>query len=111
MEKVIIINNEAMGNGAPELGARLINVFLHKIMLAPAKPDAIILYNSGINLAASGTATAEALDAITADGVQVLACGTCVEFYQLEGKIKGARLSNMDEIISVLFQAKTVITL
>jgi intracellular sulfur oxidation DsrE/DsrF family protein len=111
MEKVVIINNASMGNGSQELGARLINVFLHKVMLTPTKPDVIILYNSGVNLAASGTATAEALDAMTADGVQVLACGTCVEFYQLEGKIKGARLSNMDEITSILFQAKTVITL
>ncbi len=111
MEKVIIINNEFMGTGSQELGTRLMTVFLHKLMLAQVKPEAIILYNSGVNIAVNGTATAEALAVIADENVQILACVTCVEYYKIENKLKGARITNMGEISSILFQAETVITL
>ncbi len=110
MSKVLIINSESMGNGSIELGARLMNVFLHKLMLAQEKPDTIILYNSGVNLAAEGSATAEAFSELTKEGVQILACGTCLEYYKLKDKLKGARISNMDEISTIMFQAESVIT-
>ena len=111
MDKVIIINNESFGNGSEELGKKLMGAFLRKVWAKDGKPDTIILYNSGVKIAAEGSPVLDAVTGLMEAGVDILACGTCVEFFKLENAIKAGRISNMDEISSVILNAKSVVTL
>ena len=44
-------------------------------------------------------------------GVDLIACGTCVGYYDLTDKIVLGRVSNMQEIVSILTESETVITI
>lgn len=110
MKKVIIINSDSLGRGDEALGQRLMGAFLRKLWAREEKPDAIIFYNSGVKLMAKGSAVLDALDGLYGSGVDILACGTCVEYYNLGNDIQVGRVSNMEEIVSILMKAESVVT-
>lgn len=89
----------------------MIGVFLRKLWASEKKPSAIILYNSAAKLIASGSETLDVMDGLYSAGVDILACGTCVEFYNLKESIRTGRISNMEEICSILMEASKVITI
>ena len=110
MKKVIIINSESLGRGDEGLGQRLMGAFLRKLWAREEKPDAIICYNSGVKLMAKGSTVLDAMDGLSGAGVDILACGTCVERYNLMNDIQIGRVSNMEEIASILMTAESVVT-
>jgi selenium metabolism protein YedF len=111
MQKVMVINSDKMGQGDEELGAILTKNFLAKLIDAKVKPEMIVLYNSGVKLAATGSPVLESLQSLENLGMEVICCGTCVNFYGLAGQIEAGRVSNMPEIVRVLTEAKTTVTL
>jgi len=111
MEKVVVINSDKMGIGNEELGARLIGNFIKTLLGAEKKPQLLVLYNAGVKLAAVGSPVLESLQALENMGVEIISCGTCVNFYGLVDKIEAGRVSNMLEIVKVLMEAKIVVTI
>ena len=110
MEKAIVINSEALGRDSDELGEQLMGSFLRKLLTLPNKPDAIVFYNSGVKLAAQKSPVMDTLEALFKVGVDILACGTCVTYYQLHNKIAVGRVTDMQEIASILMEAESAIT-
>ena len=111
MEKVVVINSDKMGQGDEELGGRLIGNFLKTLLNAEKKPQMLVLYNSGVKLAAKGSPVLETLQSLENLGVEIICCGTCVNFYGLADLIQAGRVSNMQEIVGVVTEAERVITL
>lgn len=111
MGKVIIINSESFGSGSEELGKKLMGAFLRKVWAKEEKPDTIILYNSGVKIAAEGSSILDVATGLLEAGVDILACGTCVEYYNLEDSLKAARISDMEEISSIILSSKNIVTL
>lgn len=111
MERVVVINSDKMGQGDEKLGARLMRNFLSKMINAELKPKMIVLYNSGVKLAAKGSAVLESLHSLENLGVEIICCGTCINFYGLVDQMESGRVTNMPEIVKVLTQAKTTITI
>lgn len=110
MEKVVVINSDKMGQGDEELGARLLANFLGKLMDAETRPKMLVLYNSGVKLAAKGSPVLESLQSLENLGVQIICCGTCVNFYGLADQVVSGKVTNMPEIVKVLTRAKTTVT-
>ncbi len=110
MKKVFIINSDSLGAGDQDLGQKLMGAFLRKLWASDTKPEAIICYNSGVKLTAKGSPVLDAMDGLYSAGVDILACGTCVEFYNLKNDIQAGRISNMEEIVSILATAESVVT-
>lgn len=108
---VVIINSDTLGRGDDEVGKTLLGTFLRKALASLNPPDVIIFYNSGVKLVTRDSMFRDILEALEENGVEMLACGTCV--YQVCGKrsLAVGRISNMDEIAEVLFNAEKVITL
>jgi selenium metabolism protein YedF len=111
MEKIVVINSDKMGQGDEELGSRLIGNFLKTLLDAEKKPQMLVLYNSGVKLTAKGSPVLETLQSLENLGVQIISCGTCVNFYGLTDLIQAGRISNMQEIVGVLTEAQKTITL
>jgi hypothetical protein len=111
MKRTIVINSAEMGIGSGELGSRLIGSFLRKLSVSRHKPDRIVFYNSGVGLLARGSIVLDALSRLLEDGVDLIACGTCVGYYQLSDKIVAGRVSDMQEIVSILIESESVITI
>ena len=110
MDSVIIINKETFGSGDLELGTKLMGAFLRKLWAKQNKPDAIILYNAGVKLAAFGSPVLEVFHGLHEAGVDILACGTCVDHYGIDEAAMEARVSNMEELSDLMLSAASVIT-
>jgi selenium metabolism protein YedF len=110
MKVVLVLNNDQMGHGDPELGRKLLRTCLSRIARFDGL-DAVVLYNAGVKLATRESPIAPALTQLEAAGIDILACGTCVGHYGLEDRLVVDRVSNMDEIVSTIQSATKVITL
>jgi selenium metabolism protein YedF len=108
--RLVVINSETLGSGSEELGAQLMGSFLRKLCVAPAKPEAILFYNSGVKLLAEGSGVLDALETLAKAGVDLVACGTCCGYYGVADKLAVGRISDMAEIVSRVLETEAVVT-
>lgn len=111
MKKTLIINSEFMGSGSAELGHQLMGSFLRKLWGADNKPARILFYNSAVKLLTKGSPVLEALDGLFEAGVDLIACGTCVAYFDLKDKIVIGRVSDMNEIAGSMLNDNDVVTI
>ena len=108
-DTVIAIASECMGNGDDQLGATLRKGFIYAVSQQEELPSAMLFYNSGAKLTAEGAVTVEDLKILEAQGVEILTCGTCANFFGLEGKQAVGAITNMYVIVEKLTAASKVI--
>ena len=108
-DTVIAIASECMGNGDDQLGATLMKGFIYAVSQQEELPSAMLFYNSGAKLTAEGAVTVEDLKNLEAQGVEILTCGTCANFFGLEGKQVVGSITNMYAIVGKLTAASKVI--
>ena len=106
---VVYINSHLLGHGDEVLGSFLMKSFLKTLLDLDPKPSRLILVNSGVQLAAENSKALEALQSLSEKGVEIVCCGTCVDFYELKGKMKAGVVSNMYDIIQSMVDADRVI--
>ncbi len=97
-----------MGAGSEKLGKTLIGSFFRKLWANEMKPDTIVFYNAGVKLLTKDSEVLGALHELHTAGTDLVACGTCVNYYKLQDTIDAARVSNMPEIVSILMGAEVV---
>jgi len=108
---VVLFAADTMGRGAEELGSILVRSFLHTLNEVEPRPGALIFLNSGVRLVVEGSPVLEDLRALADRGVQLLACGTCLGYYELKEKVAVGTVSNMYTIAETLLGAGKVIAL
>ncbi len=111
MNKVVVLNSDTMGKGSDELGNQLIGGFLRKLWNQQTKPRTVVFYNSGVNLLVEDFSALDALEGLFKAGVDLVACGTCCDYFDITAKIRVGRISDMQEITSLLMNADRVITI
>ncbi len=108
---VVLLAGDTLGRGAEELGGILVRSFLHTLNEVEPRPDVLIFLNSAVRLVVEGSPVLDDLRALAAGGVQVLACGTCLGYYELKDKVAVGTISNMYTIAETLLGAGKVIAL
>ncbi len=109
---VLVVPGEVMGRGeSEELGQILIRNFFHTLGEIRPLPGTIIFFNSGVKLVVEGSPVLEDLRALSATGVNILACGTCLGYYNLKDKIALGEVSNMYTIAERMMGAGRVVNL
>lgn len=108
---VLVIPSEIMGRGDEQLGNILIRGFFHTLGEVEPLPDKIIFFNSGVKLVIENSPVLEDLQALTALGVEILACGTCLGHYGLTEQAAVGEVSNMYTIAETLLGAGRVVSL
>ena len=106
---VVYINSHLLGNGDEALGSFLMKAFLKTLLDVGTQPKRLILVNSGVRLAAEDSKALESLQGLAEKGVEIVYCGTCVDFYELKGKTKVGVISNMYDIVQSMIEADGVI--
>ena len=94
----VVLKSECMGQGDDDLGAILVKGYLNALRELDQKPATIILYNGGAKLAAKGSGAETALKALEDESVDVIVCGACIDFFELNDSLAAGRISNMYEI-------------
>ena len=106
---VVVISSSCMGEGDPELGAALMKSYIYALSQQDQLPSTIFFYNGGVKLVCEAAPTLEDLKSLEAQGVELLACGTCLNFYGLSEKLKVGTVTNMYVIAEKMSQASLII--
>lgn len=110
--RVLVVPGELMGRGEhDELGHILVRGFFHTLGEVEPLPQTIIFFNSGVKLVVEGSPLIEDLQALTQEGVEILACGTCLDYYDLMDDIAVGTISNMYTIAEAMLRAGRLIYL
>ena len=107
---VIAVTEDKMGRGSDELGAVLIKAFIHTVAGQARKPDVMILYNTGVKLTVQGSDVLEDLKQMESEGVQILVCGTCLNYFEIKDKLAVGTVSNMYDIVETMSGAGRLLT-
>jgi selenium metabolism protein YedF len=107
----ILVTRNGMGNGDPQLQTRLIKTYFTLLNESNTLPSVIAFYTDGVKLLVDGSPVLETLAALEDKGVRLVACGTCLDFHDLEGKLKVGLLGGMTDIIEAQWRAEKVITI
>lgn len=107
---VVIVSSEQMGRGDDALGAKLLGNFFRTLAGLEPKPDALVFYNAAVKLLGPASTSLDALKQLDDAGVDLLACVTCLEFFELTQNIHVGQVSNMREIAQRMLAATKVVT-
>ncbi len=106
---VVAIGSASMGQGSDELGAILMKGFLYALTQQERLPDTILFYNGGATIPVEGSVSLEDLRTLEAMGVEILTCGTCLNYHGLTDKLAVGAVTNMYDIVEKLTKAGKVI--
>ena len=107
---VVFIGDDSMGTGTHELGRNLVRMFLYTLDQGSELPSSVILMNNGVKLAVDDGQCIETFTSLQQKGVEVIVCGTCLNFYHLLDKLQTGTVGNMYEITQRFVAAGKVIT-
>ena len=108
-EKIVVLSSDQMGSGNEELGKILMKGFVYALTQLEESPAAILLYNGGAKLSVEGAETLEDLKNLEEQGVEILTCGTCLNYYGLSEKLRVGTVTNMYEITERMTKADSVV--
>lgn len=106
---VVAIDSLHMGKGEPELGRILMKGFIYTLSEMEKLPKTILFYNEGVKLVIDGAESLQDLKSLEKRGVEILACGTCLNFYGVTEKLSVGSVTNMYTIIERQLNATKVI--
>lgn len=84
--KVIVIQGEGLGRGDDRLGTLLMANFLRLLGDSESRPARLIFWNSGVRLVCRDSGVLDYLLQLEKKGVELLACTTCLEYFDLVDK-------------------------
>ena len=106
---VVVLCSNKMGEGDEALGKILIKGYIYALTQLEELPKTVLMYNSGVFLACEGSESLEDLKTLEKNGVEILACGTCLNHYQMQSKLAVGNVTNMYEIAQKMAGATKVI--
>jgi len=109
---VLFIGSDVLGRGDnDQLGSLLMQSFLHTLGGLTPKPETIILMNHGVKLVTNDSLVLGELRRLENQGIEILACGTCLSRLQLTDKVAVGQVSNMYTIADTMLKANKIISL
>ena len=108
-DTVVAIASDKMGEGAEELGKTLLKAFVFSLTQQDKLPKTILFYNGGAHLTCAGSPMLDDLKALEAEGVEILTCGTCLNFYGLTEQLAVGGVTNMYVIAEKMLTAGNVV--
>ncbi len=108
---VLLITSDTLGQGSKELGKKLMNSYLHCLSQSETLPSHILFMNYGVNLVLDNSDVLEELDTLQNNGVQLKACGTCLDYYEVKERVAVGQIGNMYTSVDLMNTAAKVITI
>lgn len=106
---VVAVASNQMGVGEEALGKALLKGFLYALTQQDVLPDTILFYNGGASISCEGSDSLEDLKWLEQQGVEIITCGTCLNFYGIAEKLAVGKVTNMYEIVQTMMSADSLI--
>jgi intracellular sulfur oxidation DsrE/DsrF family protein len=110
-DTVLLITRKGMGDADSELQIKLIQTYFKLIIEAETLPAVICFYTEGVHLVIEGSPVLELLQILESKGVRLIACNTCLDYYDINEKVAVGIRGGMTDIIEAQRRASKVITL
>ncbi len=108
---VILVKSSHFGEGDEELGNILIKSWAYTLTEMSARLKALIFMNGGIHLTTEGSPIVEHLAFLQGNGVDILSCGTCLDFFNKKDLLQVGQVTNMYTAMELLSTAGKAITI
>ena len=106
---MIQVASDTVGIGEEELGHILMKSFIYSLTQLDTLPTTMLFYNGGAKLTCEGSPVLDDLKSLEAQGVEILTCGTCLDFQHLKEKLAVGSVTNMYEIARRMTQADRLV--
>ena len=106
---VVVISSDRMGTGNDELGKVLIKGFIFAVTQLDKLPKTMLFYNGGATLTTEDSDSLEDLKSLEAQGVEIMTCGTCLDYYGLKDKLAVGTVTNMYSIVETMAKAGRIV--
>jgi sulfur relay (sulfurtransferase) complex TusBCD TusD component (DsrE family) len=110
-DTIILVTNNGMGTADPALQHKLAAKYFELLMQNTNLPAAICFYTEGVKLTVTGSPVLEQLKALEANGVRLIICSTCLDFYGINDQIQVGIVGGMTDVIEAQTKAGKVITI
>jgi len=107
--QIIVISSELMGTGDDALGKILMKGFIFAITQLETLPKAVVFYNSGVRLALKNSENIADLQYLHRQGVAILACGTCLNHFNVLADLAVGDVTDMYSIVNLMQQSACII--
>ncbi len=105
---VLLMSSEFFGKGSDELGKVLSKSLFFTLLETEPILQSIIFLNSGVKLVCEDSHILEEIIELEKKGVEILSCGTCLEYFHLKNKLCVGSISNMYVIVEKLLNNRTL---
>ena len=106
--KVFLIQSEGLGKGDDPLGTMLMANFLRLLGESTEKPETLVFWNTGVRLVCEDSYALGHLKRLEDQGVEILACTTCLEYFDLVDKLKVGKPTTMVKSIQSILNSEIV---
>lgn len=107
-KSVVVITSDKMGE-EEELGKILIKGFIYALSEKADEIDKVIFYNRGVLLTKKGSVVLEDLKTLENKGVDIMVCGTCLNYFGIEEELGVGRVTNMYDILESQLRAERIL--
>ena len=106
-----LITTDKLGKGSEDLGRILMKSFLFTLSETKPYPDFLIFLNSGVKLATEGSESIDDLMKLKEGSVEIVSCGTCLDFFEIKSKLQVGSVSNMYDIVDMISNSTNTVTI
>lgn len=114
MEKndlTILVSSNLLGSGDDRLGEVLMKSYMYTLSENKILPKNLIFINSGVKLCCEGSGVIDSLISMKEKGVNIMSCGTCLDFYGVKEKMTIGEVGNMYLIVQLMNESGNTIKL
>ena len=106
--KVILLASDQLGNGEKELGEGILETFFTVLKQKEELPVAIFCMNRGVFTLTEQSLVSLQLADLERKGVDVLACKTCLDYYELNEKLVIGKVSGMAQFVELASEYEVI---
>lgn len=101
-DMTIGFSSDKMGKGDEKLGEILMKSFIFTVSETMPYPKTLVFYNGGVRLTCEDSPVLDDISKLEEAGVEIISCGTCLDYLNLKEKLKVGSISNMYTIYEKL---------
>jgi hypothetical protein len=107
---IILFTRNGLGDAPAGLQQALVTKFLALLIETKQIPSKIVLYTEGVKLACKDSTVLDSLKTLETQGVEIVLCKTCLDFFNLADEVQVGIVGGMGDILEVLQKAPKVLS-